>query len=254
MFTKELVDKVRRNFDLNQYETKVWLALLAKGSASIAEIHEISKVPRSRIYDVLKTLETKGFCIERLGRPVKYLAVKPAIVIEKLKKNVEDSSKERIEFLSKVRGTNEFTELEKLYETTLNLAENIGSVVRGRTNLLTHLSNLTKNASSKIILVSTANGLDKSLSVLMPILAQKANKGVEVTIGIANSDKLDEELAAKLKKIKNLTIKSMPGNARFAVIDNYIMLHTASEGSKDDPALWLQSDFFASTLEHLMKR
>ena len=55
---KELVDKVRRNFDLNIYETKVWLALLEKGNANIAQVHELSKVPRSRIYDVLKSLET----------------------------------------------------------------------------------------------------------------------------------------------------------------------------------------------------
>ena len=67
---KELIEKVRRNFELNIYETKVWLALLSKGNANIANIHELSKVPRSRIYDVLKSLETKGFCVEKLGKPI----------------------------------------------------------------------------------------------------------------------------------------------------------------------------------------
>ena len=60
---QELINKIKDYFDLNVYETKVWLALIGKGSASAGEIAELSGVPRSRTYDVLETLEKKGFAI-----------------------------------------------------------------------------------------------------------------------------------------------------------------------------------------------
>ena len=83
----ELVKKIRDYFGLNIYETKVWLALIGKGIASAGEVADISGVPRSRTYDVLESLEKRGFAIAKIGKPVKYLAVKPEIVIEKLKQN-----------------------------------------------------------------------------------------------------------------------------------------------------------------------
>ena len=60
VFDENLINKVRAQFGLNVYETKVWLSLLAKGQATIGEIAEISGVPRSRIYDVLESLEKEG--------------------------------------------------------------------------------------------------------------------------------------------------------------------------------------------------
>ena len=56
---QELVNKIKDYFDLNVYETKVWLALLGKGVASAGEIASISGVPRSRTYDVLEGLEKR---------------------------------------------------------------------------------------------------------------------------------------------------------------------------------------------------
>ena len=75
----ELVNQIKEYFGLNIYETKVWLALLGKGIASAGEIAEISRVPRSRTYDVLESLEKQGFAVMKLGKPVKYIAVKPKI-------------------------------------------------------------------------------------------------------------------------------------------------------------------------------
>ncbi|MBU2497203.1 MAG: hypothetical protein KJ767_04045, partial [Nanoarchaeota archaeon] len=189
---KELVEKVRRNFDLNIYETKVWLALLEKGNANIAQVHELSKVPRSRIYDVLKSLETKGFCVEKLGRPIKYVAAEPSLVIEKLKRNIEENTKEKIEVLNKVRGTDEYKQLESLYKNELIMQDKIGTSIKGRTNLISHLANASKNATERIFIVSTITGLERKLPTLMPILANKAKKGIKVTVGVANSGKIPD--------------------------------------------------------------
>ena len=108
LFKKELISKIRTDFSLNIYETKVWLALLSKGIASAGEIAEISDVPRSRTYDVLESLEKQGFAIQKLGKPIKYIAVKPKIIIEKLKKNLVRDAESSVEVLAIVKDTPEF--------------------------------------------------------------------------------------------------------------------------------------------------
>ena len=67
LIKQELVNQIKDHFNLNIYETKVWIALLGKGIASAGEIAEISGVPRSRTYDVLESLEKRGFTILKLG-------------------------------------------------------------------------------------------------------------------------------------------------------------------------------------------
>jgi len=114
---QELVKKIKSFFNLNIYETKVWLALLAKGIASAGEIAEISGVPRSRTYDVLESLEKQGFAIAKIGKPVKYLAVKPVAILEKLKNNALHNATEKVEILAQLKETKEYAELEELYKT-----------------------------------------------------------------------------------------------------------------------------------------
>ena len=111
----ELVNQVKDYFGLNIYETKVWLALLGKGVASAGEVAEISRVPRSRTYDVLESLEKRGFTIMKLGKPVKYIAVKPDIVVEKIRSKMQKSAEEKINTLLKLKDSQEYKELEQLY-------------------------------------------------------------------------------------------------------------------------------------------
>jgi len=104
----EMLSRIKDSFNLNLYETKVWLALLGKGVASAGQIAEISRVPRSRTYDVLESLEKKGFAIIKLGKPVKYIGVKPHLIVEKLKNNVKRAAEDRILSLGKVKSTEEY--------------------------------------------------------------------------------------------------------------------------------------------------
>ena len=99
---------------MNIYETKVWLALLSKGIASAGDIAKISRVPRSRTYDVLENLEKKGFAIEKLGKPIMYIGIKPKGILERLKTNVKKDAEERLSFLTNIRETEEFMALGRI--------------------------------------------------------------------------------------------------------------------------------------------
>ena len=80
---EEFLKKLRSSFDLNIYEVKVWTALLSRGVAAAGELADISGVPRSRSYDVLENLEKKGFIVMKLGKPIKYIAVKPEEILKR---------------------------------------------------------------------------------------------------------------------------------------------------------------------------
>ena len=80
----ELVDGLRK-LGLTEYEAKAYAALAGMGEATAREVNELSGVPRTRIYDILRELSCKGFveCVQ--GSPSYYRAVEPDHVIERLR-------------------------------------------------------------------------------------------------------------------------------------------------------------------------
>ena len=138
---QDLINKIKDYFDLNVYETKVWLALLGKGTASAGEIAEISAVPRSRTSDVLESLEKKGFAIVKLGKQVKYLGVKHKMILDKLRNNVKKEAEDRIESLSNIKETDEFLQLEELYNGGIDpiKREEISAALKGRSTISSYL-------------------------------------------------------------------------------------------------------------------
>jgi sugar-specific transcriptional regulator TrmB len=148
ILAQDLISRIKDHFNLNLYETKVWLALLSKGIASVGEVADVSRVPRSRTYDVLEGLEKKGFAIIRMGKPVKYLGVQPQIILERIKNDVRREAEERVKNLSKIKETEEFLKLDELYKQGINpiKKEEISASLRGKTNISNFLKEIIKNA------------------------------------------------------------------------------------------------------------
>src|SRR5512138_630455 len=107
----EFLSKLRRYFGLNLYEVKIWAALLSRGVSTAGELSDIANVPRSRSYDVLESLEKKGFVVMKLGKPIKYIAVPPSEVVERVKKNMKKDAEEAVERLNNLKNTDVLQEL-----------------------------------------------------------------------------------------------------------------------------------------------
>ena len=91
----EFLSRLRKIFDLNLYEVKVWTSLLSRGVSTAGELSTISDVPRSRTYDILESLEKKGFIVMKIGKPIKFVALKPEEVIERVKRNLVINAQEK---------------------------------------------------------------------------------------------------------------------------------------------------------------
>jgi len=57
---REVVEMLR-NYGLNGYEAKAYFALLVAGESKAGQLARKSLVPQSKIYEVLESLNDKGF-------------------------------------------------------------------------------------------------------------------------------------------------------------------------------------------------
>src|SRR3989339_687895 len=156
---KDFLNKLK-DFGLNSYESKLWIALLSRGVSTAGELSDISNVPRSRAYDVLESLEKKGFIIVKVGKPIKYLAVTPGEVIERVKRKVIEEADQRNKILSNLRESEVLEELNTLHTEGIKLIDptDKSGAFRGRDKSYEHLSTMIKNAKKSVILMTSKNG------------------------------------------------------------------------------------------------
>lgn len=250
---QELINKIKDYFDLNIYETKVWLALLGKGSASAGEIASISGVPRSRTYDVLESLEKKGFAIVKIGKPVKYLGVKPKMVIEKLKNNVRTKAEEKIFSLSNVKDTDEFSQLEGLYKEGIIpiKREEISAALKGKANISNFLKEILQNAKKEVIICTTADELSIKIKLFAQTLEGLKKDNVKIKLALSGDDRLIKQIEERLEmKIKKIELES-----KFFIIDRKEILFYISKNAEanEDIAIWLNSEFFSQAFAVLFE-
>ncbi len=250
----ELIRKLKGYFDLNIYETKVWLALLSKGISSAGEVAELSGVPRSRTYDVLESLEKRGFVIQKLGKPVKYIAVRPEVVIEKLKNNTLKDAEEKVKTLADLKDTREYEELNELHKTGIEPIKNheLSTSIKGRSNLYLQMRDVMENAEKCVYLVSSSYELNSRFKMFKEVFAKLSKRKVDVRVMIAD----DENEAKKLSKKFGITIKSKPLNARFMIADKRELIFTIKPTNVHedfDYGVWINSPFFTNSLAYMFE-
>jgi len=251
---QELVKQIKEHFNLNIYETKVWLALLGKGIASAGEIAELSGVPRSRTYDVLESLEKGGFAIAKLGKPVKYIAVKPTTVVEKLKTNTLQKANENVEVLSNLKETKEYAELEELYDTGIEPVKhsNLSGAIKGKSNIFNHLKELLEGAKKEAIICTSTSEINEKSRIFSSLFSNLNKKKINVKIALSGEE-------ADIRKINNkfkINAQKLDINSRFFITDKEQILFLLSQSSKEDEelAVWINSDFFVNSLAYLFEQ
>lgn len=249
---QELIGRIKDYFGLNIYETKVWLALLRKGVATAGEIAEMSGIPRSRTYDVLESLEKMGFAIAKLDKPVKYIGVKPRMIIEKLKNNVKKDATERMVELSKIGESDEYSKLEELYTEGMNPVkkEELSLALRGRSNISNHLKELLLNAKEEVIICTNAEEFASKTRIFQQTFGILSKAGVKISVALFGDERLIKQISDRVGvKIKNINI-----NSKFFIIDRKEILFYISKNSDEDSAIWLNSEFFAQSFAILFEK
>src|SRR3989339_184542 len=252
----EFLSKLRRYFNLNLYEVKIWTALLSRGVSTAGELSDIANVPRSRSYDVLESLEKKGFVVMKLGKPIKYLAVPPKEVLERVKKNVNDEAKEQITRLEDLKKTDIVNELNTLHTQGVELVEpaDLSGSLKGRHNLYNHLELTIRNAEESVSLMTTGQGFLRKVEGLKSTFEKLKKRGVKIRIAAP----ITKESANALKELQDLAeVRNTDNRARFCIVDGKEMIFMVLDDNEVHPTydvgIWVNTPFFASALENLFE-
>lgn len=255
MIVKEdFLNKLRRFFSLNLYEVKIWTSLLSRGVSTAGELSDIANVPRSRSYDVLESLEKKGFVVMKLGKPIKYIAIPPSEVIERVKKNAKLEAETKVKRLENLKGTEVLKELTQLHSKGVELIEptELSGSVSGRHNLYSQLDTTLRNAKKSVVLCTTDKGLMRKVEGLKPTLEKLKKNGVKIRVAAP----ITKENKAAFEEIKGLAeVRQTNNRSRFAIVDGkemvFMILDDKNVHPNYDVGIWVNSPFFAGTVESL---
>jgi len=249
---KELLKKLK-DFGLNTYESKLWTALLSRGVSTAGELSDIANVPRSRSYDVLESLEKKGFIIMKLGKPIKYIAVAPEEILIRVKKKIEDEKDSKLQVLDELKESPVLDELKLLHTQGVELIEptDMTGIIKGRNNLYNHLEASMKQAEKTISIFTTKEGLIRKYDAFKVVFKKLAEKGVKIRIAAPIDSDVESLIVslkgvAEVRNISNIT-------ARYFIIDGkemtFMLLDDADVHPSYDCGVWINTPFFSKAIQ-----
>jgi len=251
VFDTGFIEKISL-FGLNSYESKLWAALLSRGIATAGELSEIANVPRSRCYDVLESLEKKGFIVSKIGKPLKYIAVAPDEVLERVKKGVTDRALVERDKIDSLRNTDVMTDLVSLHKNGVEKVDpaDLSSMLKGRKNLYNQLSALIKDAKESIYIMTTNEGLMRKYEKFIKDFKEASERDVKIKIAAPLTNHTERTISDLNKFVD---IKHSETNSRFVLVDGKHLVFMLTDDEQTNPnydvGVWVKSPFFASSMQ-----
>jgi len=167
----EEAKKVLQELGLTDYESRVYLALLEKGVLTASQVSKHSRVPYSKVYDTLTSLEGKGWIETQHGRPSRYYPKAPSEALTAMKLSLE----EKVQTWEKTV----LAELEPFYERREIREKPDLWILRGQINTLAKLREMVEKTKNELMVA--APNLPKALTdSVTPLLRQLQNANVKV--------------------------------------------------------------------------
>lgn len=157
----EIVEKLKE-LGLNEYQSKVYLALLKKYPATGYEISKLSNIPQSRAYDTLKALENMHIAIASNTKPITYTPIKPKELTKRFKRKIDST----IDFLEK-----------KLPDVKEDYTEPI-ITIRSRIKIIDKVIEIIKSAKKTIYLAVWG----QDFKYIENHIIDAYNRGIEIKI------------------------------------------------------------------------
>ncbi len=247
------VEDVKRIFDTNLYESRLWIALLSRGISTAGELSEISAVPRSRTYDVLESLESKGLIgVKRETRPVKYIAISPEDGLEQVKKNHFAKLAEQKKFMDKLKKHEMVSKLVSLHKTGSQMVESHdkAGLLRSRRGISHHIDTVLRNAKKTIDIIATPAELNYLLDHHLDNVKLASGKGVKIRVAGPFTDRNKDAVKAFGK---HATVKKTNKiNARIILGDEEEMIFSLFPHEEIhhlyDNAVWVHSPYFVKAM------
>jgi len=244
--TKKSLDKV----GLTSYEIRTFTALLKAGELTASDLSQKSGVPYSKIYEVLGTLEGKGWVGSNDTRPTKYFAKSPATALETIKQKIESEFKENQNIILK--------ELIPLYEKSGTSERPDIWVLSGAVNIASKVLDVVESCKNEVMIALPKAGEDL-IKQSMPKLRLLKDKGVQITI--LASDNMNKDSLKAISRVATVKVKKGLFGGGIISDKRYVVILLGPEigdpSSSDIVAIWADhtglAGFAREYFEYLLK-
>ncbi|HZX20529.1 MAG TPA: helix-turn-helix domain-containing protein [archaeon] len=221
-----MLDSIKK-FGLNEYEAKAYGALLKTGKGSAVSVSKGAGIPRARVYDVLVSLEKKGFVVKSASKPIEFTVVTPLKVFNAVagrKKKELETSLAEVETIASA--------LEKSVSFSGSEESESAWIIEGRHNIYSKIGEQLDNCKEAVVISSSEQGLKRKRGFFEKKLSSLTERGVKVSLK-SRSD------------------------SRFMVFDKkaaVLFLHPENVSENSEKALFIQSPFVASFFAQNFKK
>jgi len=246
-------DKTRKSLEkigLTGYEIRTFSSLLTSGEQTASEISQKSGVPYSKIYEILGTLEEKGWIGSDDSRPTKYFAKSPSTGLETTKQKMEEEFARNQSVI--------INELVPLYEKSGTSEKPDIWVLSGTVNIAAKILEMVDNCRSEVM-IALPEASQALVRQALPKLRLLHDKGVSITI--LTSDEMDRESLKAVSRVA--TVKVRKGLFGGGIISDkrYVVILLGSEiggtNASEAVAIWADhaglAGFAREYFEYLLK-
>ena len=227
-------DKTKKSLEkigLTSYEIRSYTTLIKDGESNASEISQNSGVPYSKIYEILGTLEEKGWIGSDDSRPTKYIAKSPTTALETTKQNLDtEFSANQNKILS---------ELVPLYEKSGTSEKPDIWFISGVMNIVSKIMEMVENCREEVMIAVPQAG-EEIVKQALPKLRQLHDKGIEITI--LTSDSLDKESLTSISRVAKVKVKKGLFGGGIISDKRYVVIllgpEISSSSSSEIVAIW----------------
>jgi sugar-specific transcriptional regulator TrmB len=188
--------KAMENLGLTSYEIRVYLSLLDAGAMTASDVSKKSGVPYSKIYEVLNSLEEKGWLASDNSRPQKFFPKSPSTALEIMRahheNNFRDSQSTIVNELMPMYTKSGMKERPEIW------------VVTGIMNIAGKVNEIIQNSHHEL-LVALPQVAESVARPLQPVLRILHDRGVK--INILASAKINPETVKALSRVADVRVK-----------------------------------------------
>ncbi len=188
MYNSEEVLKFLRELGLTNQEAKVYLTLLVHGEMSATELAKTMNLHFPQLYNIMSSLEVKGFIEVQEGRPKRYKAIDINYVASRRIAEIKSKAKKVKDLLDQVRQS-------------ITYSRPSIWITLGMRNILRNLVELIDNAKYDVLVVIHRDYVN---SIKKPLISAR-KRGVQTYLVVYPGGGI-EELASKLKAVKRVAL------------------------------------------------
>ena len=192
-------DKTRKALEkigMTGYEIRTFSTLLKSGEMTASDLSQRSGVPYSKIYEVVGTLEEKGWIGSDDSRPTKYFPKSPATGLDTTKQKMDTEFTENQNVI--------LHELVPLYEKSGTSERPDVWVLSGATNITLKILEMVDACRNEVMIALPDAGAELVRQALQK-LRLLHDKGVKITI--LTSDRMDKDSIVAIRRVADVKIK-----------------------------------------------